>query len=60
MKGVQAMLGYVSATLTLDRYGQLFDDELDAVADRIDAAARAAANFSRTRRGPNVIVLPGA
>lgn len=39
IKGVQAMLGHASATLTLDRYGHLFGDELDAVADRLDAAA---------------------
>jgi integrase len=58
VKGVQAMLGHASATLTLDRYGHLFGDELDAVADRIDAAARAAADFSRTNRGPNVVELP--
>ena len=37
-KAVQAMLGHASATLTLDRYGHLFPDELDAVADRLDAA----------------------
>ena len=42
VKGVQAMLGHASATLTLDRYGHLFADELDAVADRLDIAARAA------------------
>ncbi len=41
VKGVQAMLGHASATLTLDRYGHLFGDELDAVAERLDAAARA-------------------
>jgi hypothetical protein len=51
------MLGHVSATLTLDRYGHLFGDELDAVAERIDAAARAATEFSRTERGPNVVGL---
>jgi integrase len=38
VKGVQSMLGHASATLTLDRYGHLFGDELDAVAERIDAA----------------------
>jgi hypothetical protein len=58
VKGVQAMLGHASATLTLDRYGHLFGDELDAVADRIDVAARAAADFSRTDRGPRVVKLP--
>lgn len=41
VKGVQAMLGHASATLTLDRYGHLFGDELDAVAERLDAAFRA-------------------
>jgi hypothetical protein len=35
---VQATLGHASAQLTLDRYGHLFGDELDAVADRLDAA----------------------
>jgi site-specific recombinase XerD len=38
VKGVQSMLGHASAAMTLDRYGHLFGDELDAVADRIDAA----------------------
>jgi hypothetical protein len=37
------MLGHASATLTLDRYGHLFPDELDAVAERLYAAARATA-----------------
>jgi len=40
IEAVQAMLGHASATLTLDRYGHLFGDDLDAVADRLDAAAR--------------------
>jgi integrase len=38
IKGVQSMLGHASAAMTLDRYGHLFGDELDAVADRLDAA----------------------
>ena len=38
VKGVQAMLGHASAMLTLDWYGHLFGDDLDAVADRIDAS----------------------
>ena len=29
VKGVQRMRGHASATLTLDRYGHLFPDELD-------------------------------
>jgi integrase len=40
VKSVQRMLGHASATLTLDRYGHLFADELDAVADRLDHALR--------------------
>ena len=40
------------ATVTLDRYGHLFGDELDAVAERIDAARTA--DFSRTPRGRGV------
>jgi integrase len=41
VKGVQAMLGHASAAMTLDLYGHLMGDELDGVAERIDAAARA-------------------
>ena len=42
VKVVQQMLGHKSATMTLDLYGHLFPDQLDEVADRLDAAARAA------------------
>lgn len=49
VKGVQAILGHASATLTLDRYGHLFGDELDAVAERLDAHR---ADSLRTERGP--------
>ncbi|MBQ1081807.1 site-specific integrase [Nocardiopsis sp. B62] len=38
VKVVQAMLGHASATMTLDRYGHLFPDRLDEVADAMDAA----------------------
>jgi integrase len=61
VKGVQSMLGHASATLTLDRYGHLFGDELDAVAERIDAArTRAVSKFSRPGRGlAEIQQLPG-
>lgn len=36
------MLGHESATMTLDLYGHLFPDQLDDVAQRLDAAARLA------------------
>jgi integrase len=48
IKGVQSMLGHASAAMTLDRYGHLFGDELDAVADRMDAAH---ADWLRTEGG---------
>lgn len=41
VKVVQKMLGHKSATMTLDQYGHLFEDRLDDVADRMDAAASA-------------------
>ncbi|MGX5655230.1 tyrosine-type recombinase/integrase [Geodermatophilus nigrescens] len=40
VKAVQRMLGHASAALTLDTYTDLFDDDLDAVAHRLDDAAR--------------------
>ena len=49
VKSVQRMLGHASAAMTLDRYGHLFGDELDAVADRMDAAR---ADWLRTQCGP--------
>lgn len=45
VKAVQRMLGHTSAAMTLDVYANLFEDDLDQVADRLDrAAARAAAD----------------
>lgn len=40
VKVVQQMLGHASAAMTLDVYAGLFGDDLDAVADSLDAAAR--------------------
>ena len=42
VKIVQRMLGHASAAMTLDVHSGLFDDDLTALADRMDAAARAA------------------
>jgi integrase len=39
VKVVQKLLGHKSAVLTLDKYGHLFPDDLDAVADAFDSAA---------------------
>jgi integrase len=50
VKAVQRMLGHASAAMTLDRYADLFDDDLDAVAERLnESAAVARADFLRTR-----------
>ena len=39
VKVVQKLLGHKTATMTLDRYGHLFPDDLDAVADRLNEGA---------------------
>ncbi|WP_343212860.1 site-specific integrase [Arthrobacter sp. H20] len=38
VKAVQRMLGHSSAAMTLDVYAELFEDDLDAVADALDRA----------------------
>ncbi|WP_306359524.1 site-specific integrase [Nocardia sp. CC227C] len=48
IKVVQRMLGHKTAMLTLDLYGHLFPDDLDAVAAGMEAGARAAAYELRT------------
>ena len=49
VKAVQAQLGHASATVTLDRYGHLFPDELQQLADRLqDAYADATTDPART------------
>jgi hypothetical protein len=48
-KAIQAQLGHASATVTLDRYGHLFPDELQQLADRLqDAYAEAMTDPART------------
>ncbi len=44
VKAVQRMLGHASAAMTLDVYADLFDEELDEVADRLEAMHAAVAN----------------
>lgn len=38
VKALQGMLGHTSAAMTLDVYADLFDDDLDVLAGRLDAA----------------------
>lgn len=42
VKAVQRMLGHASASMTLDTYADLFDDDLDGVAAALDQARRSA------------------
>jgi integrase len=44
VKAVQRMLGHASAAMTLDVYADLFNDDLDDVAHRLDEAASVALN----------------
>ena len=48
VKVLQTLLGHKTATLTLDRYGHLFPDDLGRIADAFDAAAETAADALRT------------
>lgn len=48
VKALQRMLGHASAAMTLDRYADLFDDDLDTVANALDAA-RSTEVASKTR-----------
>jgi hypothetical protein len=56
VKAVQRQLGHATASITLDVYGHLFPDELEALAGRLeDARADAVAILARTQRGPAVL-----
>ncbi|MGO9097945.1 MAG: tyrosine-type recombinase/integrase [Mycobacterium sp.] len=48
VKAVQRMLGHAKASMTLDVYADLFDDDLDDVAANLDAALRAAGDPAGT------------
>lgn len=43
IKAVQRVLGHKSASITLNRYGHLYDDDLETLAERMDAKYRGAA-----------------
>jgi hypothetical protein len=54
------MLGHKDAVQTLNRYGHLYPDELDSLADRLEQVherARAAAHADRTRTEGGPVVL---
>ena len=48
VKVLQTLLGHKTATLTLDRYGHLFPDDLGKIADAFDEAAESTADALRT------------
>ena len=55
VKTLQRQLGHKTATMTLDQYGHLFDDDLDDVADKMDDIIAA----DRARDVPNSLELGG-
>jgi integrase len=57
VKAVQRMLGHASAAMTLDTYADLFDDDLEAVGERLDAIARKAGVYKMCTE-PEMIKLP--
>jgi hypothetical protein len=56
VKAIQRMLGHAKASMTLDMYADLFDDDLEAVADRLDEVARRPDSL----RTGDVIAMPEA
>ena len=58
VKAVQRMLGHKSAVVTLDTYADLFDDDLERVADRLDDL-REAARVSQMCPSGQVVSLDG-
>jgi integrase len=52
IKTVQRQLGHASAAMTLDRYGHLYDDDLDALADALDVRHAEAAAPQTRHKGP--------
>jgi len=60
VKVVQQMLGHKSATMTLDLYGHLFENPLDEVAERLDAATRADAAVAQALPESAIVDLDAA
>jgi integrase len=59
VKVLQTLMGHKTATLTLDRYGHLFPDDLGRIADAFDAAAENSADWLRTGPGLRVVQSDG-
>jgi integrase len=48
VKAIQRMVGHAKASMTLDVYADLFDEDLDGVADLLDAASKSTADALQT------------
>ena len=59
MKVLETLLGHKTATLTLDRYGHLFPDDLGHIAEAFDAAAQATADDLRTTPALRAVTSEG-
>lgn len=60
IKVVQAMMGHASATMTWDRYGHLYDKDLDGLAHSLDAVRTEHLRATRGQsaaNGANVVSL---
>jgi integrase len=60
VKAVQRMLGHAKASMTFDVYADLFDDDLEAVAERLDVLALSISGTRATladRFLPDMIVI---
>ena len=59
MKHIQRMLGHKDAAMTLNVYASLFENDLDDVSNRLDAALlEAAAARMRPEPSAEIIELP--
>jgi integrase len=52
VKAVQRMFGHAKASMSLDTYADLFDEDLDEIADRLNDAIRVTADALRTAQVP--------
>ena len=59
MKAVQRMLGHAKASMTLDVYADLFDEDLDDVAANLDAAIRGGGSVAAPKRLARGKIGPG-
>ncbi|WP_231990555.1 site-specific integrase [Mycobacterium sp. 852002-30065_SCH5024008] len=60
VKALQRMLGHAKASMTLDTYADLFDDDLDSVGASLDAATAKASKAAVSGESPAPPALPQA